>query len=276
MIPGSLSLPIADALTLHCQVRGGGMPVLLLHGLLGSSANLANIARQLAGSYQVLSVDLRNHGRSPHSQRISYALMIADVIALLDSHGIECCAVLGHSMGGKVAMGLALTRPRRVQALVVVDICPIDYPGDRNAGIIEALRQVPLDALETRKQVDDWLAPAVTEASMRQFLLTNLYRGDHGYGWRANLSALADNHLALASAPTNGGCYRGPSLFVKGGQSDYIGPKCERAIRELFPAAELKIIADAGHWPHAEKPVLFNALVSRFLYRHYPLQEGGG
>lgn len=276
MIPGSSPLPMADALPLSCQVRGSGMPVVLLHGLLGSSNNLGNLARHLATGYQVLSVDLRNHGRSPHSQNISYPLMIADLIKLLDSHGCESCAVLGHSLGGKVAMGLALARPERVRALVVVDICPITYPGDQNAEIIETLRRVPLDNLQTRAQVDTCLAQNVAEASLRQFLLTNLYRSDHGYDWRANLKALADNLPLLTAAPASAGDYRGPALFVKGGLSDYIGPKCEGAIRRQFIGAELKIIPDAGHWPHAEKPVLFNALVSRFLFQHYPLPENPG
>ncbi len=274
MIPRSHSLPIADALPLRCQIRGSGAPLVLLHGLLGSSSNLGNLARHLVGSYQILSPDLRNHGRSPHSQAMSYPLMIADIIKLLDTHGIEQCALIGHSMGGKVAMGVAMVQPDRVQALVVVDICPIDYPAARNDQIIEALRQLPLDRLETREDVDNCLAKAVGDSSMRQFLLTNLYRDETGFSWRANLSALALNHPALAAAAPGGSSYPGPALLVKGGQSDYIGPNCEAAIREQFSAVQLKIIPDAGHWPHAEKPVLFNALVSRFLHQHYSPMAG--
>jgi esterase len=261
---------MADALPLRCQVRGSGPPLVLLHGLLGSSSNLGNLARHLVGSYQILSPDLRNHGRSPHSQAMNYSLMIADIVKLLDNHGIEKCALIGHSMGGKVAMGVAMLQPDRVQALVVVDICPIDYPTAHNDQIIEALRQLPLDDLETREEVDKCLAKTVGDLSMRQFLLTNLYRDETGLNWRANLHALAVNHPALAAAPLCGSSYPGAALFVKGGQSDYVGPKCQRAIREQFSAAQLKIIPDAGHWPHAEKPVLFNALVSRFMFQHYP------
>lgn len=265
---------MADALPLRCQVRGSGSPLVLLHGLLGSSSNLGNLARHLLGSYQVLSVDLRNHGRSPHSQSMNYPLMIADIVKLLDDRGIEQCALLGHSMGGKVAMGVAMLQPDRVQALVVVDICPIDYPTAPNDVIMAALRQLPLDALETREDADKILSQTVNDALMRQFLLTNLYRGEAGFSWRANLDALAANHSTLAGPPVSGASYPGCALFVKGGQSDYIGPNCEAAIREQFAAAELKIIPDAGHWPHAEKPVLFNALVSRFLFRHYPPLPG--
>jgi esterase len=261
-------------LPLRCQIRGSGAPLVALHGLLGSSSNLGNLARYLAGSYQILSPDLRNHGRSPHSQAMNYPLMIADVIKLLDSHGIDQCALIGHSMGGKVAMGVAMVQPDRVQALVVVDICPIEYPTAPNDQIIEALRQLPLDRLETREDVDKCLAKTVSDSSIRQFLLTNLYRDDAGFNWRANLAALALNHPALAAAPPGVSSYPGAALFVKGGQSDYIGPNCEGAIREQFGAAQLKIIPDAGHWPHAEKPVLFNALVSRFLLQHYPPMAG--
>jgi esterase len=270
MIATPKHLPVGDAVTLHCQVAGSGPPVLLLHGLFGSGNNLGALARHLGGSYQTLRPDLRNHGRSPHSNAMNYPLMVADVLRFLDQRGINRCAVVGHSMGGKVAMGLALLRPERVAALMVVDICPIDYEDSRHDGVFDAMLGLPLDELEGRVEADRLLGNSIDDAGIRQFLLTNLYRDQGGYVWRVNLDALLKNRRQLAIAPVQGGVYAGSTLLVKGARSDYVGSRCNEAIASQLPQAELKIIADAGHWPHAEKPVVFNALVSRFLQRCYP------
>ena len=269
MIATPKRLPVGDAIALHCQSVGSGRPVLLLHGLFGSGNNLGGLARHLGGSYQTLRLDLRNHGRSPHSSAMNYPLMVADVLHFLDQRGIDQCAVIGHSMGGKVAMGLALLRPERVAALLVVDICPIDYEDSRHDGVFDAMLGLPLDKLEGRVEADRILGNSIDDAGIRQFLLTNLYRDQRGYAWRVNLDALLNNRRQLAVAPAHGGAYVGPTLLVKGARSDYISSRCNQAIASQLPQAELKIIADAGHWPHAEKPVIFNALVSRFLHKHY-------
>jgi esterase len=269
MIPKPKQLPVGDAITLHCQAVGSGRPVLLLHGLFGSGNNLGALARHLGGSYQTLRLDLRNHGRSPHSSAINYPLMVADVLHFLDERGIDQCAVIGHSMGGKAAMGLALLRPERVAALLVVDICPIDYADNRHDDVFEALLGLPLAELEGRKEADRILGNSIDDAGIRQFLLTNLYRDRGAFAWRVNLDALLKNRRRLAAAPAPGGVYAGSTLFVKGARSDYVSSRCHEAIARQFPQAELKIIADAGHWPHAEKPMVFNALVSRFLQRYY-------
>jgi esterase len=268
LIPTPKHLPTGDAVNLYSQALGNGPPVILLHGLLGSANNLGALARQLGG-YNTLRVDLRNHGRSPHSSAMNYPLMVADLLHFLDERNIEQCALVGHSMGGKVAMALALLRPERVAALVVVDICPIEYQDNRHDDVFAALQGMPLQSLEGRQQADTLLAQHIADAGMRQFLLSNLYRQRDAYAWRMNLPALVEHRGQLAAAPARGGVYCGPTLFVKGALSDYIDSRCSEAISSQFPQATLKIIADTGHWPHAEKPVVFNGLVKRFLQQHY-------
>lgn len=267
--------PLADkpaALELHAQTGGAGRPVLLLHGLFGALGNLVSLARELNAGYQSVRVDLRNHGRSPHAGAMDYPTMAADVLRLLDSRGIDSCAILGHSMGGKVAMELALTHPARVAALVVADIAPVAYAPDRHDAVFGALRAVPLDELHSRQQADQVLARTLADPGLRQFLLTNLYRDDDRYAWRINLDVLHARRSAIAAAPPAAGVYGGPVLFVKGSESDYIGDASSSAIRARFPAARLHIVQGAGHWLHAEKPAAFNRAVLRFLGQNYPRQ----
>lgn len=269
MIPRPKHLPVGDAVKLHSQTLGSGPPVILLHGLLGSGNNLGALARQLGGGYKTLRVDLRNHGRSPHSSSMNYPLMVADLLRFLDERNIEQCALVGHSMGGKVAMALALLCPQRVAALVVVDICPIEYQDSRHDEVFEALQGMPLHKLEGREHADAILGQHIADTGMRQFLLSNLYRQREAYAWRMNLPALVEHRGQLAAAPGLGSVYPGPTLFVKGALSDYIDSRCREAIKSQFPQALLKIIADTGHWPHAEKPLVFNGLVKRFLQQYY-------
>lgn len=273
MIPTPKHLPTGDAVTLHSQAYGSGPPVILLHGLLGSGNNLGALARQLGGGYKTLRVDLRNHGRSPHSISMNYPLMVADLLRFLDERNIEHCALVGHSMGGKVAMAMALLCPQRVAALVVVDICPIEYEDNRHDDVFEALQGMPLHKLDGREHADTILGQHIADAGMRQFLLSNLYRERNAYAWRMNLPALVEHRSQLAAAPAAGGMYPGPTLFVKGALSDYIDSRCSDAIKSQFPQATLKIISDTGHWPHAEKPVVFNGLVKRFLQQHYSASQ---
>ena len=270
MKPGWVSLPMDRSLELYCQTDGLGRPLVLLHGLFGAGTNLSGLARQLRSRYQVLRVDLRNHGRSPHSDDMSYPLMAADILQLLEDRGIRQCAILGHSMGGKVAMELALAQPGRVAALCVVDIAPIQYSHLRHDPILEALRAVPLGALSSRADADLALKKNIVDAGLRQFLLTNLYRRDQRFGWRVNLNSLVAKRTELAAAPGAATPYRGPTLFIKGSESDYINAASEAPIRVLFPAARMHSVQGAGHWVHAEKPLAFNAAVERFLRRYYP------
>jgi esterase len=239
---------------------GEGPAVLLLHGLFGSARNLGAVARALAEQFRVLSLDLRNHGDSPHDPAMDYAVMAADVIETLEAENALPAAVVGHSMGGKVAMRLALTAPDQVRRLVVADIAPVNYPSHFGA-FAAAMLTVPDDA--TRPQADAILAPVVQDPAVRSFLLHNFRPGR---GWRVGLPQIAaalpmietwDQHEA---AP-----YPGPALFVTGARSDYVKPQDHPTIRALFPTARFVAIKDAGHWLHAEQPAAFAATVSAFL-----------
>jgi esterase len=245
---------------LNFTEAGEGPPVVLLHGLFGSARNLGAVARTLSAQFRVLSLDLRNHGDSPHDPAMNYDIMAADVIETLDALGAWPAAVIGHSMGGKVAMRLALTAPDRVRRLAVADIAPVNYPSHFGA-YAAAMLTVPDDAI--RPVADSLLAPVVQDPAVRSFLLHNFRPGR---GWRVGLAEIAaalpmieawDQH---AAAP-----YRGPTLFVTGAKSDYVKPQDHSAIRAVFPATRFVAIKNAGHWLHAEQPAAFAATLSAFL-----------
>jgi esterase len=257
--------PITErALPLHHTVLGErGSWVLLLHGLFGGGDNLGALGRALAAEHRVALVDLRNHGRSPHSAAMDLPLLAADVAALQASLGLSASALVGHSLGGKVAMQLALSAPQRVERLVVADIAPVAYARQHD-DILAALAAVDLPALTGRSAADAQLAQHIGESNVRQFLLKSLYRDDGGWHWRFDLPALRANYAALAAAPA-GAPYAGPTLFIKGENSRYIDTRRYPQMRAAFPAYRLEVIAGAGHWLHAEQPALFNRLVRDFL-----------
>lgn len=238
--------------------------VVLLHGLFGSASNLGVLAKALEADFRVIRLDLRNHGRSFHADEMSLADMADDVARYLDAHNIASANLLGHSLGGKVAMQLALSDPDRVRRLVVADIAPVVYPRHHDA-ILDALKSIDLRALKSREQADEVLRSAVDSAGVRQFLLKNLGRGEEGgWAWKMNLAAIDQHYDELRQAP-EGSPYAGPVLFIKGDDSDYIQAEHSAVIKRLFPAAAYKIIQGAGHWLHADKPAAFNQLVQRFL-----------
>ncbi|MDZ7869673.1 MAG: alpha/beta fold hydrolase [Rheinheimera sp.] len=249
---------------LHTDITGQGTPLLLIHGLFGSNENLGMIARLLASQFRVINVDLRNHGRSGHSNELSYALMAQDLIETMDALQIPAAAVLGHSMGGKAAMQLALSQPDRVSKLVLADISPVVSQA-RHVGILEALNRVELASLTDRKQADAQLQTAISDAGTRAFLLKSLVKGEHGFQWRFNLAALTAQYQQVLATPSATGPYSGPTLFIKGGNSDYLQPEHQAYIRQLFPEVKAKIIEGTGHWLHAEKPAAFAKITADFL-----------
>lgn len=249
---------------LHARVIGTGPPLVLLHGLFGSNENLGGIARALADRFTVHGLDLRNHGRSPHGRRMDYPTLAADVRETLDAHGLERPAVLGHSLGGKTAMELALSTPERVNRLVVVDIAPIAYE-HRHDRELDALLGLDLAAIRSRGDADAALAEQIPNPAIRQFLLKNLARGDTGFEWRIPLETIASEYADIAAAPTSAGPYEGPALFVRGGDSDYLPDSAEPTIRERFPNARIETIPDAAHWIHVDAPEAFLELVGGFL-----------
>ncbi|MCG5526938.1 alpha/beta fold hydrolase [Halorhodospira sp. 9621] len=260
-----------EPVQLSLTTRGAGAPLLLLHGLYGSGGNLNRFTRRFAADYRVLTPDLRNHGRSPHRPGMEYPALAADVEALLDREGVERVAVLGHSMGGKVAMTLALTRPRRVAAVVAADIAPVAYRHE-HATVIAALQRVDVAGAASRREVDAALAAEITSPAVRQFLLTNLVpAAGGGYQWRIPLQLLAEAVPDIQGFPDLAGTYDGPALFLYGTASDYFDPVRHRdAAAGYFPAAEFEALEGAGHWLHAEQPEAFAAAVERFLARTYP------
>lgn len=251
---------------LHHLHRGESQnpAVILLHGLFGSAANLGMVARGLAPHFSVFSLDLPNHGQSPRSDSMSYPTMAADVAAFITEHQLGPCHVLGHSMGGKVAMQLALQQPQLIDKLVVADIAPVDYPSHHEhilAGLDAVAQQRPSD----RKQADTILAAIVEEAGVRAFLLKSWQRTETGeWDWLINREAVRRNYAKLGAANV-GQPYAGEALFIKGSESNYVQEKHLDQLLTLFPQAKLKVIEGTGHWLHAEKPELFNKLVLRFL-----------
>src|SRR5690606_32475686 len=245
------------------ELGSGGVPVLLIHGLFGAGDNLGSLARRLATTRRVLMVALRNHGQSPHTSTMSQAEMADDVLALLERLGIARADIVGHSLGGKVAMQLAMNHPECVRRLVVVDIAPVDYPRGHDT-VFAALHAVDLSAVNSRRDAEAMLAPHIAEPMLRQFLLKSLERTDSGYGWRFNLPSLYTNYEALRAAP-QGELFPGPTLFVRGELSDYIAPRYEPQLRAFFPQAHIETVAGAGHWVHGDNPEVFNQLVEDFL-----------
>lgn len=257
--------------TVPLQLRrfgnGGGMPVLLLHGLFGAGINWQGIARRLARDRPVLVPDLRNHGDSPHAEGMSYPTIADDVAAMLRAQGIERAVLAGHSMGGKAAMWLALSQPQLVEGLVVADVAPVRYPSGFET-MIDALLGLPLADLSDRADADRRLAAAIASPGVRAYLLQSLRRGDGGWRWRFNLRAIADAMPDLLDFPDpSGRQFSGRALFIYGTASSYVDAAGLARIRALFPLARLRALANAGHWVYAEQPDAFTSALRTFLAR---------
>jgi esterase len=249
---------------LHTVESGQGDPLVLLHGLFGSARNFGTVQRALAQGHRIIALDLRNHGASQHDSDMRYATMAADVLETLGRLGALPATLLGHSMGGKVAMQAALTQADAVARLVVADIAPVSYPPHYRA-IAAAMASLKLLPGTTRAEADAALADAVPDAGMRAFLLQNLQLGASP-AWRIGLreivAALPD--IEGWSAPPDAR-YPAPTLFLAGANSDYIQPSHRPAIRALYPNARFVTLKNAGHWLHADNPSGFVAVIEAFL-----------
>src|SRR5215472_5616726 len=254
------------AIQLAVTEYGRGPPLAILHGLFGSGRNWRSIAQQLAARHRVLTFDLRNHGTSPWAEGMSYGEMVEDLRASLSAHGNTHTALLGHSMGGKVAMLTALLYPAEVDRLVVVDIAPAANPPALLA-YVRAMRAADLQGVTRRGDVDPRLAQTVHDPAERAFLLQNLVIDEGTARWRLNLDAIEREFPEIVGFPPlpPGTAYRGPTLFVAGARSDHIRPEHEPVIRRLFPQAEITRIEGAGHWVHAEQPQEFLRTVEAFI-----------
>lgn len=249
---------------LNYQISGSGEPLVILHGLFGTLENWGAQIKALSEHFTVIAVDLRNHGRSPHSDDMSYPLMSDDVIELLDELNLNQVLLMGHSMGGKVAMQLAMNHPERLKKLIVVDISPVVYEPNHD-DVFAGLFSIQLDQIKSRSEADKQLSEHVKDLGVRAFLLKNLYRNEEkAFAWRMNLEVLHTAYNNI-SQPPSGQPYAGDTLFIKGENSNYITAKYTDAITSNFPAVKYKMIQGAGHWPHAEKPTVFTKLVTNFL-----------
>ena len=238
---------------------------MLLHGLFGSGDNLGMIARGLQSECRVHSMDLPSHGRSPQLDDMSLRSMAASVLRTLHAHKIVNPVMIGHSLGGKVAMQLVADEPQKIAALGVLDIAPVDYAHGHD-GIFAAVEALNLENIRSRTEADEVLAKYLPERDVRQFILTNLgKKAGEGYAWTLDFAALKRNYHHFAAAPLAGHVFDGPVLVVKGAKSNYIQKKHESAFRERFSQLEFKMIPNAGHWLHAEKTDLLLGMLRRFI-----------
>ncbi len=236
----------------------GDPPLLLAHGLYGQGRNLGAVAKGLGDRHRCLMVDLRNHGSSPWAEAMSYEAMAADLAAVIRERAGGRAAVLGHSLGGKTAMVLALTAPELVDSLIVVDIAPRANP-DSTFAYVEAMRGLDLSQIAKRSEADAALADAVPDSFVRAFLLQNLERAEGGFRWRLNLDVLAGARDTLLDFPElDGARHEGPVTFIRGSDSDYVRlPEDEALIESFFPHARIVTIENAGHFVHTEQPEPF-------------------
>lgn len=250
---------------LHAIEAGQGKPLVIIHGLLGSSRNWNGMVTKLGEGYHAMAVDLPNHGASPWIEAMDYGVMAAELARFIKEKAGGKAMVAGHSMGGKVAMMLALTRPELVERLAVLDIAPVSYT-HTFAPYIKAMRAAPLATAQRRGDVDQAMAQMIPDPRVRAFLMQNLEGSPGHYRWRANLPVLhaaMDDILAFPPLP-EGTRYDGPTLFLHGGDSDYVLPQYEGVILSMFPQARFEVVEGAGHWLHADKPVEFLEALSRF------------
>jgi esterase len=237
---------------LHYQSFGAGFPLIIMHGLFGSSDNWQPVAKKLEARFEVSTVDLRNHGRSPHSEEFSYAVMAEDLREFMAQRGFARAHVLGHSLGGKAAMTFALQYPELVSKLVVVDMGPKTY-APWHVPLFEAMLALDLDLFRERGEIDKALAPVIPDVRTRMFLLKNLGRDDlWKFKWKLNLPSIYRNYPQLKDAIECNGTFNGPALFVKGGKSDHILAEDVPRIVKLFPRARVEELPSAGHWVHAD------------------------
>jgi len=246
------------------QYSEAGEALIILHGLFGNQANWSPHARELADTYRVHALDLRNHGASPWGDSHTYADMAQDLVDTLDHLGLARVHVIGHSMGGKAAMQLAFRAPERVGKLILVDIAPVAYPDERFAPL-EGMLAVDTASLRSRAEADRRLAEYVDDKAVRDFLLTNLQREGDGYAWRCNLPVLAQYYPRIKGRPEPMGRFEAPALFIRGGESSYVLNEHRTVIDATFPNARIETIPGTGHWLHSEKPRELLTLVREFL-----------
>lgn len=251
---------------LNYKVFGEGDPVLIIHGLFGTLDNWQTVAKKLSKNFMVFIIDLRNHGRSPHHEEFSYAIMANDVQQFMENNWLYEAHIVGHSMGGKVAMQLASQSPDMVSKLVLVDMAPKNYEGSHEE-IFQAMFALNLATLKSRKDADALMQDKIPSYGVRQFLIKNLSlnKETQAYEWKLNLPVIYKNYNHILSYTPNYHPYEGPTLFIKGETSDYIVPEELEDYQKYFPNATIETILQAGHWIHAEQPARFLEVLTKFL-----------
>lgn len=254
---------------------GNGAPLIIIHGLYGSSDNWLTVGKMLSEYFSVYIIDQRNHGLSPHTATHTYNDMVNDLLDFLDSQNIEKANILGHSMGGKTAMLFTHQYPERVKKLIVVDIAPVNYADSTIASpriayhqnIIDTMANINVENYPNRTAIDQVLAKTLKSVATRQFILKNLSRKGSGFEWKLNVMVIKDYLKDIMNGIpkdiSEHSTYT-PALFIKGEKSDYIGINDSHTIKKLFPKSEIVIIPNAGHWVHAEQPKLLVKTVDYF------------
>ncbi|MGX1928844.1 alpha/beta fold hydrolase [Flagellimonas sp. 2504JD4-2] len=251
---------------LHSKILGEGTPLVILHGFLGMSDNWKTLGNQYAQhGYEVHLVDQRNHGKSFHSDDFDYDFLSADVLRYMNHHQIDAASLIGHSMGGKTVMQLAVTEPERISKLLVADISPKYYP-PHHQPIVDALGKLDFSVITSRKEADEVLSNYLPEFGIRQFLLKNLYWEEPGkLGFRFNYDILKDKMDEIGENISSNAKYEGATLFLRGDRSEYILSNDFPEIKKHFPNAEIDTVSNAGHWLHAENPKQFFEKTLQFL-----------
>jgi esterase len=252
---------------LHFRQYGEEQPMIIIHGLYGISDNWVNHARILAENFKVYIPDMRNHGQSGHSNFFNYEVMAEDITEFIEQHEIENPIIMGHSMGGKIAMKFALDNPDLVQKLIVIDMSMRQYNLRAfHSKIINAMLDIDFNTVKSRKEVDDYLAKTIEDARIRLFVMKNLYWTERKtLSWRLNLKAIIDNIDAIFEGINSNQKFTKPSLFIRGEKSDYVRDEDFDLIKKQFTNSELKTIPNAGHWVQADEPELFIKILKDFL-----------
>jgi esterase len=252
-------------MNLHYSTYGTGPTLIILHGFLGSMDNWVSLCRRFSADRHVITCDARNHGRSPHDGRFDIETMARDLEELMDRLLVTSASILGHSMGGKTAMQFALTRPERVEKLIVADIAPKRYD-HIHEDLLRALSGIDLTGYRERAEVDRALADDIQSVAVRQFLLKNIRRDESGrMHWKMNLPVLREQYHRVAEDVPAGGSFVHPTMFIRGERSHYILEEDRAAIVRLFPKAVIRTLPGAGHWVHADAPDMFFRVVTDFL-----------
>jgi pimeloyl-ACP methyl ester carboxylesterase len=270
----------SNEVELFFQKIGSGTPIVILHGLYGSSDNWISVARQLAVAHTVYLIDQRNHGRSPHSPEHSYNLMSNDLYGFFTHQHIENAIILGHSMGGKTAMLFSARYPEKIKGLIIVDIAPASYASLNeyspqvitHLNIVNAMLSFDFSLYSTRTEIDNELAKTIPDDDIRQFIMKNVHRNpDHSFDWKLNTIAISKalpeimGSIYLEKELNNKPPLQFPSLFIRGGRSNYLLPVHYPEIKTYFTNSQIETIPNAGHWVHAEQPVLFRMTITEFI-----------